>query len=414
MTVSFVDRLRQRAPVWAGWAAAALGLSIPVSTTADSVLLVLLVVLWAACGKVSERLHAGLRHPAVVIGGVFFLLILAGSLHGDSPFNNRIKILSKYEDFLLPAIFLPVFADNEVRKRAVRAFGLISGVILLLSLMLAAGLIEGGGWVHGGQDDASIFKLRITHSVFMAFAAFLFALEAERETEWWKRSGLWSMSVLAGVNVFLFVKSQTGQMVFLALVMYWCWRRFGLKGIAVGICAALVVVIVSFQVSSAFRDRIEKSLYQAGVIETHRPDLVDQSVSVSLRLGWYKDAVTIIEAHPLVGVGTGSFSYAHAQLGAEKALHSLAHPHNQYLLTAAELGVPGLLGLLAVFAGFWRLTCHVADPFYQQFGQGVLILTTVGCLTNSLLLDHAEGLFFIWALCIGLAGMKPIRHAVAC
>jgi len=151
MTVPFVDRLRQRAPVWAGWAAASLGLSVPVSTTADSVLLVLLLVSWAACGNVLERLRAGFRHPAVVMGGVFFLLILSGTLHGDSPFSSRIKVLSKYEDFLLPAIFLPVFADNEVRKRAVRAFGLISGVILLLSLMLAAGLIEGGAGFTVGK-----------------------------------------------------------------------------------------------------------------------------------------------------------------------------------------------------------------------------------------------------------------------
>lgn len=406
----FVNRLRQWAPLWAGWAAAGLGLTIPVATTADSVLLVLLLVSWVACGNIGERLCAALRHPAVVMGGAIFLLLLAGSLHGPAPFNNRIKILTKYEDLLLPAMFLSVFADRKVRMRAVRAFELVSAVILLLSLTLVAGLIEGGGWVHGGQSDASIFKLRITHSIFMAFAAFLFALEAEREAAGWKRAGWWSLSLLAGMDVILFVKSQTGQMVLLALLVYWCWRRLGGRGIAVGVCVALLVVSVAFQIAPTFRDRIETSLYQAGVIETHRPELVDQSVSVGLRLGWYKDALTIIESHPLVGVGTGSFSYAYTQLGEDKALHSVAHPHNQYLLMAAELGIPGLLGLLAVLAGFWWLTCQVADSFYQQFGHGVLIVMIVGCLTNSLLLDHAEGLFFIWALCIGLAEMKLIRQ----
>lgn len=414
VTVSFADRLRQQAPLLAGWAAAALGFSVPVSTTADSVLLVLLLLSWGISGNVRERLCVALRHPAAVMGGGMFLLIAAGSLYGESPFNNRMRILFKYEDFLLPVVFLSVFANQEVRALAVRAFGLVSGVILLLSLILAAGLVEGGGWLHGSQDDASVFKLRITHSVLMAFAAFVFSLEAERETNRWKSAGFWGLSLLAGMDVLFFVKSQTGQMVLLALVVYWCCRHFGAKGIAVGVCVALFAMMVSFQVSSSFRDRLEKSLYQAGVITADRPELVDPSVSVGLRLGWYKDASTIIAEHPILGVGTGSFPYAYARLGGGKAVHSLAHPHNQYLLTAAELGFPGLFSLLVVLAGFWWLTWQVEDSFYQQIGQGVLILMSVGCLTNSLLLDHAEGLFFMWALCIGLAEMKPRRAVEAC
>lgn len=414
VTVPFADRLRQQAPVWAGWAAAALGFSVPVSTTADSVLLVLLLLFWGISGNVRERLSAALRHPAAVMGVGMFLLIGVGSLHGESPLNTRMKILFKYEDFLLPVIFLSVFARREVRALAVRAFGVASCGILLLSLSLAAGLIEGGGWLHGSQDDASVFKLRITHSVLMAFAAFVFSLEAERETDRWKKTGFFGLSLLAGVDVLFFVKSQTGQMVLLALIVYWCCRHLGAKGIAVGVCAALLAVIVSFQVSSSFRDRLEKSLYQAGVITTDRPELVDPSVSVGLRLGWYKSASTIIAEHPILGVGTGSFPYAYARVGGDNAHQSLAHPHNQYLLTAAELGLPGLLSLLAMLAGFWWLTWQIEDSFYQQVGQGVLILMGIGCLTNSLLLDHAEGLFFMWALCIGLAEIKPCRTLVAC
>ena len=34
----------------------------------------------------------------------------------------------------------------------------------------------------------------------------------------------------------------------------------------------------------------------------------------------------------------------------------------------------------------------------------------IGCMFNSLLLDHTEGLFFAWATGLLFAGLKPPAH----
>jgi len=93
-------------------------------------------------------------------------------------------------------------------------------VTLVLSLALAAGWIQGGGWIHGNQSDASIFKLRITQSLLMSFAAFVFMLKAGHQSEIWKRVALWALAALADLAVFLLLQSQTGQVGFLALTVY--------------------------------------------------------------------------------------------------------------------------------------------------------------------------------------------------
>jgi hypothetical protein len=38
------------------------------------------------------------------------------------------------------------------------------------------------------------------------------------------------------------------------------------------------------------------------------------------------------------------------------------------------------------------------------------MMFVVGCLFNSLLLDHTEGLFFVWMTALAFAGVEPRPH----
>lgn len=414
MTLSFVETVRSRLWKASSWAVVALGFTIPISTTADSVMLVVLLVASLVAKHAKERLQSAVRHPAMLAWLAFFLLVALGTLHGSAPVRDRMHFLTKYDDFLLPILFLPILTDVEVQRRALWAFGLAMGVTLILSLTLAAGWLPTGGWIRGHQHDASVFKLRITHSLFMSFAAFVFVMEAGRQSETWKRVALWALAVLAGLDVFLLVQSQTGQVGFLALAVYWCWRRLGLKGIAVGFFAGTMLLLLSIQVSPMFRDRMAMVVEQVQSSQSGEVAVSNQPVAVSLRLEWYRNTVALVAANPMLGVGTGGFATAYALSVADNVGVKPSHPHNQYLLTAAELGVPGLIGLLALFAWLFWLSSQMVDSFYKEIGQGAIVLIAVGCLFNSLLLDHAEGLFFVWIMCVVLAGSRTSPRAETC
>ncbi|MDF2690186.1 MAG: hypothetical protein K0S29_41 [Gammaproteobacteria bacterium] len=68
------------------------------------------------------------------------------------------------------------------------------------------------------------------------------------------------------------------------------------------------------------------------------------------RLQIWGVAITLIKAHPLLGVGPMHFSYyayAYEQL--------VAHPHNAILMIACEWGIPAALMIISVIAwGLWR------------------------------------------------------------
>jgi len=103
-----------------------------------------------------------------------------------------------------------------------------------------------------------------------------------------------------------------------------------------------------------------------------------------------------VRDHPLAGSGTGSFAKAYAEKTRGTGVDQPGNPHNEYLLVAIQTGLIGLALLLYLFWQHWRLAPRLAMPFDTHLARGLLLTIAVGCLFNSLLLDHSEGLLFAW------------------
>jgi len=385
----------------AGWVVAALGFSLPISTTLDGILLVIAIIAWAISGTFTKLPRMVRQDRLTLLLPGFFVLVALGTVHGLIPFSERAKHLWKYNDFLLPLVFIPLLVDPDVRERGLWAFGSSMALTLILSLCVAAGWIRPGSWFHGNQANATVFKHEITHNVLMAFAAFLFAGVAVRQSVPWRRYGLGLLALAAVVDVFMFVRGRTGQVVVSALIVLWCQRRFGIRGLFVGLAAVSMLIAVSYVVSPEFQKRVDKTAteLERAQVETVAP----VGSSVGVRVEWYKNTVQLIAAHPVVGVGTGSFARAYSELVTDPTAVKPAHPHNQYLLTAAELGIAGAALLPGLFGILWWKFRRTDAHSYGDLGQGVVIALVIGCAFNSLLVDHTEGLFFAWIISSALA-----------
>lgn len=401
MTVVTGRAIQVHAASLAGWAVAGLGFSLPISTSLDGVLLVVTVIAWIVSGRFAEIPGIVRRDRYVLLlPGLFFLLAI-GMTHGLASFGERAKYLWKYDDFLLPLVFAPLFADPVVRERGLWGFGCGMAVTLVVSLGLAVGWIPQSSWFHGNTVNATVFKHQITHNVLMAFAAFLFAEIAVRERISWRRYGLGALTMLAVIDVFMFVQGRTGQIVLGALIILWCERRFGLRGVVLGMAGVLSLAVVSYAVSPVFYQRVAKTVeeMERAQVESVAP----KKSSVGVRMEWYRNTLNLIAAHPLAGVGTGSFPQAYAGMVTDPAAVKPAHPHNQYLLTGAELGMAGLLALLAIFGVLWWRFRQAGGNLYAALGQGAVLLMVIGCAFNSFFLDHTEGLFFAWVMSAAFA-----------
>ena len=386
----------------AGWAAAALGFSLPISTSLDGILLVITVVAWTISGAFSELPRIVRDNRFVLLLPGLFVLIAFGMIHGIAPFSDRVRSLWKYDDLLLPLVLIPLFLDSRVRERGLWAFSLAMGLTLVISLGLAAGWIPRSSWFHGGPANATVFKQQITHNLLMAFAALLFAELGRRASVPWQRYGLAVLAIGAVIDVFMLVQGRTGQLVLCALIIMWSIRSFGFRGLAVGATAVAILVVLSYAMSPVFQKRVDKTMkeLEKAQVETVAP----AGSSVGLRAEWYQRTALLIAAHPITGVGTGSFAHAYAELVSEPMAVKPAHPHNQYLLTVAELGAVGGVLLPGLFGVLWWKFRSADAQLYGMLGQGVVIALAIGCVFNSSLIDHTEGLFWSWMVSASLAG----------
>jgi O-antigen ligase len=235
-----------------------------------------------------------------------------------------------------------------------------------------------------------VFKLHITHGILMALAAFLAANRALTASDLRWRVFYVAGAMLAAVNVFM-VQGRTGYLVFGVLALYFCaahWRR---RGVLLAALAATIGGTFALLVEAPLLGRLaavapEYEQWQAGRAA---------DTSTGLRMNYYKTTAAIVRDHPLVGVGTGGFVHAYREKIRGTGLPESSNPHNQYLLTAAQLGALGLLALIAMFATMWWQAGRM-DPAARIAARGLVLTIAVGSLLNSLLLDHVEGLLFAW------------------
>jgi O-antigen ligase len=133
--------------------------------------------------------------------------------------------------------------------------------------------------------------------------------------------------------------------------------------------------------------------------------------AVGLRMEFYRNSLAIVRDHPLAGVGTGGFPQAYAQRARGTGMVPTHNPHNEYLLIAVQTGVIGLLLLLNLFWQQWRLAPRLAAPLETHVARGLVLTIAAGCLFNSMLLDHTEGLLFAWLTGLLYAGLQSKRHS---
>jgi O-antigen ligase len=134
-------------------------------------------------------------------------------------------------------------------------------------------------------------------------------------------------------------------------------------------------------------------------------------ISNQQRLDFYRASLAIIEEHPLLGVGTGGFTRAYADKTRGTDAFQTRNPHNEYLHFAVQLGLVGLAALLFLFGQHWRESARLASPLECHLARGLVLAIAAGCLFNSLLLDHTEGLLYAWLTGMLFSGLKSGRDA---
>jgi len=387
------------------WLVVVLGFSIPISVAVDNILLAIIGGCWLFGGGYREKLEGIRCNPVAIAAVALFSLYVAGTLYTIASESEVLSTVSKAARFLLIPAVIPLMGDRLWRRRGIAAFQMSMVVTLVLSYMIWSGVLPVTSWLKGTQFqlDPVVFKAHITHNVFMAFAAFLFALAAVDAKSRGARIVLAVVCAAAITNVLVMVPGRTGHIVLVALFTYFLYRQLGAKGFAVaGAALGVLAIVVFLSPDTMLHKRItladdELQQWRTGV----PPDLQN---SIGQRLEMLSNTLEVIRDNPVFGVGTGGFGEAYTALANRTGDTPASNPHNEFLMIVAQFGLAGLAVLICVFATQWWAAGRLPDRFDQAAARGFIITMVVASILSSTLVDHAEGLFFVYMSALLFAG----------
>lgn len=380
------------------------------STGLDSVLLALLLVT-ALTGWNIEYPGIIAENPVAKAALLLFGILFVGCFYGATPPGAGLKILTKYDDLVLFALMLPIFSRPQMRRYGLYAFMIAMALTLVFSYLIWLGAFQHLSLFNDRPpDNPVVFKLQITHGILMGFAAFMFAVYAAHAPGKWRWLML-AVSILAAYNVLLMTQGRTGYVVVIALGIYFMVTHFRSRNLMLGLGLIIVASTITYIASSKIQSRVTLAIHEA---QTWQPMQGNNTASsIGTRMDYYTNTARIIRKNPLLGVGTGGFETAYAKEIAGTEMAPSNNPHNQFLLFFAQTGIVGLIAFLFLLGVAWHTAAWLPSSTEILLARGLLVTIVTGCLFNSLLLDHAEGLFFAWFGGLLFAGLPGNRQTIS-
>lgn len=391
-----------------------LGFSVPISVALDNLLLAILLL--GALFSLPAVWRIVMLHPVARAAWLLFGVLLLAIFYGATPLGEAGGILAKYMDLAFIPLFMLVLSTDAMRRKALYAFLAAMGLTLLLSYMVALGVLPIQDWMSkfATMENAVIFHSHITQNNMMALAVLLALLNLREAVSTGKRMAWGVFALLGTVNILFMAQGRTGYLILLVLLGWFAWttlarrmhrhgRAWGWRqGVAVAL-VPLVLALLAYQVSPLLHERVN---LVASEYRAWQPDHGRES-STGQRLDWYYNTLQIIRQQPVFGVGAGGFPAAFTQQTQGKDVLQTRNPHNEYLMITVQTGVIGLAFLLYLFFTQWRTAPLLDTAFRQDAARGLVLAYMVNSLFNSPLLDHADGLFFAFMTAVLFANFKP-------
>jgi O-antigen ligase len=396
--------VRTRLAELADWLAVAVAVSLPWSTSATGILLVLwLLTLIPTLAWDDLRCQL-----STAVGGLPVLLFLLGAIGmtwADVTWHARLGGLNGFERLLVIPLLMTQFCRSDGGRRV-----LIGFLVACVALLVASFLVTIWPSLHPrpkGNEGVPVKSYIVQSLEFAMCAAVVFELaRAKASSRQWKSAVAFAVLGLAFLgDVFFVTTGRTALVIIPALiVVYGVWRA-GWNGLLVGLISTAAIAAIMWFASPYVRERVT-AIYT----ETRSYEQQNQDTSSGERIEFWKKSLRFIERAPLLGHGTGSIT-EQFQLAPEglKGLRG-TNPHNQTFAVGIQLGLLGIAVLWAMWISqflFFRGSGMVA-----WVGLVVVTANIVGSLVNSFIFDFTEGWIYVFAVGVAAGIVQRPSDAV--
>lgn len=338
--------------------------------------------------------------PKIIL--VILAAFACSLLWTTGPFDQAMEAVGKYGKFLvIPAILILIRSRQEAAL-VLTIFFVFQ--ILLLSTSWLLYFHVPVAWASGkhAKELFAVFSTYLDQSIMSAVVAALFWHLKSLAPNRLMFYGAVAISLLALGSVFFVFVGRTGQLVgltLIALAFFWALpRRYRLASVAI----PPLIAVLAFTLGA-----IPQRFLTAGSEVSSYMDKPAAITSTGVRLYFWKTSLEAMTQKPLLGSGAGSWTTEYNRIESLKnadfeAMKAASNPHQEFLLWGVQLGVGGVLLLLAFMGSLMKDFLEMDAPIARA-GQSVLAALLVSCLFNSSLYDANIGSFFCLTLGVLLA-----------
>ncbi len=380
----------------------AISVSLPIALISIAKVILVVACLFYLCAMCWRRspeiaFRQLLTVPAVLVICLAFALSLAWT---DADLGDALTIAVKHAKAIEIVLLVGLIRTAREARIAIAAFALGQAVYVLTAWLLVAGVPI--GWADNHQGQYAVFSSYLDQSlIFATSAGVIWHLRSLRLWPGWLAA---VVAVAALVNVLLFQQGRTGYLVafaMIALTILWDLPRRWRLLCLVAVPAAVMTVL--YFGSQTFHGRVSK-IVPEGQAYAQQSEIVTSS---GWRLNAWHRSLQGIRESPLIGHGVGNWTDTVKRLEGSSATKVFgsgngSNPHQEYLLWGVELGVPGVLLLVALMVCIFK-DARGFDAPVARSTQSVLTAMAIACLFNSSLYDGLIGDFFVVTLGLLLA-----------
>ncbi|MGA7964665.1 MAG: O-antigen ligase family protein, partial [Gammaproteobacteria bacterium] len=365
----------------ADWLAVAAAVSVPWSTSATSIL----IVIWVLALAPTLKWPDVRRELLTAAGGLPVLLFLLGALGmiwAGVPWEARLGGLNSFAKLLVVPLLIVQFRRSDKGEWVLIGF-LIACVALLIAsyagVVIAWYWLKSPGAIHVLSVLVKSYIIQSAEFAICAAVLFDIAVTSAIARRWFVAIGAVLLGVAFVGNIVFFVTGRTTLVILPVLAVIYGVRRFGWKGLFAVFALGAVMAAMAWTMSPYLRFRVESTFTQTRAYETE-----DAATSTGKRLMYWTKSLEFIESAPVLGHGTGSIPamFRQAAVGQTGVAGEVStNPHNMTFAVAIQIGLVGALVLWAMW--ITQLSLFRGPGLVAWIGLVLVVQNLVGSLFNS-------------------------------